>query len=70
MNDCTRRTFMKTSLAAVGSVAMASSTWSRNRGANDDIRIAVVGVRKKGKEHIQDFRRLSAGTSFTDFAES
>jgi hypothetical protein len=59
MNTCTRRTFMKTSLAAVGSVTLASSAWSRIRGANDDIRIAVVGVRKKGKEHIQDFRKLS-----------
>ena len=59
MKDCTRRTFMKTSLAAVGSVALASSAWSQIRGANDDIRIAIVGVRKKGKEHIQDFRRLS-----------
>jgi len=59
MNDCTRRTFMKTSLAAVSSVALASSAWSQIRGSNDDIRIAVVGVRKMGKEHIQDFRRLS-----------
>ncbi len=59
MNDCTRRTFMKTSLATVGSVALASSAWSQIRGANDDVRIAIVGVRKKGKEHIWDFRRLS-----------
>ena len=59
MNDCTRRTFVKTSLAAVGSVALASGAWPRIRGANDDVRIAIVGVRKKGKEHIQDFRKLS-----------
>jgi len=59
MNDLTRRNFMKTSLSAVGSVALASGAWSQIRGSNDDIRIAVVGVRKKGKEHIQDFRKLS-----------
>jgi len=59
MRDCSRRTFMKTSLATVGSVALASGAWSKVRGANDDIRIAIVGVRKKGKEHIQDFRKLS-----------
>ncbi len=59
MNECTRRSFIKTSLAAVGGVVLASSAWSRIRGANDDIRVAVVGVRKKGKEHIQDFRKLS-----------
>ncbi len=59
MKECTRRTFMKTSLAAAGSAAMASAAWSRIMGANDDIRIAVVGVRKKGMEHIQGFRKLS-----------
>jgi len=59
MKDWTRRNFMKTSLTAVGSVALASGVWSQIRGVNDDIRIAIVGVRKKGKEHIQDFRKLS-----------
>ena len=58
MNDCTRRSFMKTSLATVGSVALASSAWSQIRGSNDDIRVGIIGVRKKGKEHIQDFRKL------------
>ncbi len=42
MKDCTRRTFVKTSLAAIGSVALASSAWSQIRGENDDIHIAVV----------------------------
>ncbi len=59
MINYTRRTFMKTSLAVAGSAAIASGAWSQIRGANDDIRIAVVGVRKKGKEHIQDFYKLS-----------
>jgi len=59
MNDCTRRSFMKTSLATVGSLAMTSSAWSQIRGSNDDIRVGIIGVRKKGKEHIQDFRKLS-----------
>ncbi len=59
MDKCTRRTFVKTTLVAAGGMALASRAWSQVRGANDDIRIGVVGVRKKGKEHIQDFRRLS-----------
>ncbi len=59
MNDCTRRSFMKTSLATIGSLAMTSSAWSQIRGSSDDIRVGIVGVRKKGKEHIQDFRRLT-----------
>jgi hypothetical protein len=59
MKDLTRRNFMKTSFAAAGSLALSSGAWSQVRGANDDIRVAVVGVRKKGKEHIQDFQKLS-----------
>lgn len=59
MNDFTRRSFMKTSLATIGSLAMTSSAWSQIRDSNDDIRVGIVGVRKKGKEHIQDFRRLT-----------
>ncbi|MFC1633233.1 Gfo/Idh/MocA family protein [Planctomycetota bacterium] len=59
MNKYTRRYFIKNSMAAVGSVMLASSAWPQIRGANDDIRVGIVGVRKKGKEHIQDFRRLS-----------
>jgi predicted dehydrogenase len=59
MKDCTRRNFMKSSFAAAGSLVLASGAWSQIRGANDDIRVAVVGVRKKGKEHIQDFQKLS-----------
>lgn len=42
MKDCTCRTFMKTSLATVGSVALASIAWSQIRGPNNDIHIAVV----------------------------
>ncbi len=59
MNTCSRRSFMKASLAAVGSVTLARGAWSQIRGANDDIRVAIVGIRKKCKEHIQDFHRLS-----------
>ena len=59
MKDLTRRNFIKSSLIAVGNAALAPRAWSQVRGANDDIRIGIIGVRKKGKEHIQDFRKLS-----------
>jgi predicted dehydrogenase len=59
MKDWSRRNFIKSSLAAISSVALAPRAWSQVRRANDDIRVGIIGVRKKGKEHIQDFRRLS-----------
>ena len=37
---------------------MGRCAWSRARGANGDVRIAVVGLRKKGKEHIASFREI------------
>ena len=62
MNQCTRRDFIAGSMAIATGAALGSSqprsVWSKILGANDDIRVAIVGVRKKGKEHIWGFRHL------------
>jgi predicted dehydrogenase len=42
-------------LAAAAACAAPSS---RVRGANNDIRIAIVGLRKKGKEHLEIFPKV------------
>ena len=49
-NKLSRRDFMKSSLAVGAAFAMAAP-FSRARGANDDIRIAVVGVGGQGGGH-------------------
>lgn len=59
MNEMTRRSFVKTSIATLGGTAMATKAWSQVRGANDDIRLAIVGVKKKGIEHIAAFRKVA-----------
>ena len=63
MNKYTRRDFVKTSLTTVAGIglksALPATAGSSVSSANDTIRVGIVGVRKKGKEHIQDFRRLS-----------
>ena len=56
MNTFTRRTFLKSSLAA-GAVALAP--FSRAVGANDDLRIGVVGCGGQGRHHIRCLRELS-----------
>jgi len=62
MSRYTRRDLIKNSMAAVAGIGVISAfpttVWSQVLGANDAIRVAVVGVRKKGKEHIRDFRLL------------
>ena len=55
MERITRRDFVKSSIAA--GVALAVP-FSKVRGANDEIRVAVVGFRGKGKHHIGMIREI------------
>jgi len=54
MKGLTRRTFMKNSLFA----AAALTPYSRVLGANNDIRVAVVGFRSQGSNHIKYFSKI------------
>jgi len=56
MSGLNRRSFLKSSLAAAGIAALAP--YSRVRGANDDIRVAVVGFNGMGKSHINAYRSI------------
>jgi len=58
MKNITRRDFLKSSMAAGAAIALATP-FSRVRGANDDIRVAVIGVGGQGGNHIKYFNRLS-----------
>ncbi|MHC4517364.1 MAG: Gfo/Idh/MocA family protein [Planctomycetota bacterium] len=51
----TRRSLLKGTLAAGASLAVP---FSRARGANDDIRVAVVGIRSQGSNHIKWFSKI------------
>ena len=54
MSKLTRRSFMKTSMAAGAAIIMAAPH-SRARGANNDLRFAVVGTGSQGGGHIKYF---------------
>jgi len=62
MKNITRRSFIRqsTTIAASVSVAAAlpSSTWARPVGANNDIRVAVVGLGGKGRDHVKTFNAM------------
>jgi len=58
MKRITRRDFMKSSLAAGVGLTLASP-FSRVRGANNDIRLAVVGINGRGEAHIKTFHEMS-----------
>ncbi|UCG50300.1 MAG: Gfo/Idh/MocA family oxidoreductase [Phycisphaerales bacterium] len=55
MKRTTRRDFIKASTAAALAAAVP---FSRARGANNDIRAAVVGIRSQGANHINWFRNI------------
>ena len=55
MKRIARRDLLKGSITAGLSLAMP---FSRTRGANNDIRAAVVGIRNQGTNHINWFRKI------------
>ena len=57
MSRLNRRSFLKSSITAAGIAALAP--YSRVRGANNDIRVAVVGFNSMGKSHINAYRRMA-----------
>ena len=63
MKRITRRNFMKSSMIAGASLTLPGcvtrpSPFSRILGANNDIRVAVVGIGRQGKGHIDRFRKI------------
>ena len=56
MKRITRRNFMKRSLAVGAGLTVAP--FAQVRGANDDIRIAVVGIKGRGGSHIGNFDKI------------
>lgn len=58
MTPLTQRQFLRTSVLAASTLALPARSWARVIGANDDIRMAVVGFNGQGKSHIEEFRKL------------
>ena len=64
MKNLDRRSFLKNSALATASLSLwptfgrAQAANARVRGANEDIRVAVVGFNGRGRSHIEGFRAL------------
>ena len=57
--DISRRTFLKGSTGAVAATMAAPMILSENaKGANDKIRVAVLGMNGRGKSHVKGFMAL------------
>lgn len=52
MNSLTRRTFLKGTAVATTAVALSPRSWAQVAGANGDIRVAVIGLNGRGRNHL------------------
>lgn len=51
-----RRSFLRTT--ALGTVGLSAASWNRVHGANDALRVAVVGFKGRGNDHINGFMKV------------
>src|SRR5512140_2613383 len=58
INQINRRAFLRSSLATTATLALSARAWSQVPGANEDIRIAVIGFGGRGGDHIHGYRTL------------
>jgi predicted dehydrogenase len=60
MKSLTRRNFLKTSLYTGTTIAWTARSWAAVKGANDSIRVGVIGFKGRGQAHLSGFRALAA----------
>jgi predicted dehydrogenase len=53
-----RRTFLKTSALAVAGTALPARAWGQVLGSNADLRVAVIGLNGRGKNHLSSLARI------------
>ncbi|AHG93188.1 oxidoreductase domain protein (plasmid) [Gemmatirosa kalamazoonensis] len=58
MSSFSRRTFLKSSALAAAGAALPAKAWARIPGANADIRVAVIGLNGRGRNHLQSLARI------------
>jgi predicted dehydrogenase len=58
MNEITRRAFLKRSALGAGLLSLSARSWAQVAGANEDIRVAVVGFNGRGGDHINAWENI------------
>jgi predicted dehydrogenase len=59
MKSLNRRTFLKQAAVTAAAFSLPAASWARVPGANDDIRVAVIGFGGRGQDHIKSSRGLA-----------
>jgi predicted dehydrogenase len=53
-----RRTFLKTTALGSAAAALSGPAWAQVAGANNDIRVAVIGLNGRGQNHITSLSKI------------
>lgn len=59
MKALNRRSFLKSTALTAAAVSIPARSWSQIEGSNSDVRVAVVGFRSRGMDHIKGFSNKS-----------
>ena len=59
MNRFSRRAFIQNTVLSVTAIGWSPRSWAQAAGANNDIRVAVVGFGGRGKSHIGAFNAMA-----------
>jgi len=58
MTKLSRRSFLKTSTFAASTLAFSAHSWAQVAGANSDVRVAVIGLNGRGKNHVSSLAAI------------
>jgi predicted dehydrogenase len=58
MHTPSRRVFLKTAALATATALWSARSWGRVIGANEDVRVAVVGLNGRGRNHLASLRAV------------
>ena len=58
MSPLNRRSFIKSTAFAATAVGLSARSFAQVNGANSEIRVAVVGFRSRGLEHIKEIKKV------------
>jgi predicted dehydrogenase len=59
MKTPSRRTFLKTATLATATLAWSARSWAGVAGANGAVRVAVVGLNGRGRDHLRQLRAVA-----------
>jgi len=59
VNHLTRRAFLRNTAVVGAATALSARSWAQVAGANGELRVAVIGVNGRGKNHLESLSKIA-----------